>query len=70
MYIGGEQMFNLMVVRKKAKMTQSDLAKKVGVTRGTIANWESGTSNPSLEILLELSRMFEVSVDYLLGVER
>jgi len=55
-----------MLVRKKGKMTQSDLAKKLGVTRGTIANWESGTSNPSIEILLELSRMFEVSVDYLI----
>jgi len=55
-----------MLVRKKRKMTQSVLAKKLGVTRGTIANWESGTSNPSIEILLELSRMFEVSVDYLI----
>jgi len=55
-----------MVVRKKAKITQAELAAKLGVTRGTIANWESGTSNPSIEILLELSRLFEVSVDFLI----
>ena len=59
-------MINLMLVRKKKKMTQVDLAKRLGVTRGTIANWESGTSNPSIEILLELSRIFDVSVDYLI----
>jgi len=60
-------MFNLMIVRKKAKVTQVDLAKKLNVTRGTIANWETGISNPSIEMLLELSRMFKVSVDYLIG---
>jgi transcriptional regulator with XRE-family HTH domain len=58
-----------MLVRKKAKLTQSDLAKKLNVTRGTIANWENGTSNPSVEMLLELSRIFDVSVDYLIGKE-
>ncbi len=55
-----------MMVRKKAKLTQTELATKLGVTRGTIANWEARTSNPSIEILLELSRIFEVSVDYLI----
>ena len=62
-------MFNLMLVRKKAKLTQTELAEKLNVTRGTIANWESGTSNPNIEMLLELSRFFSVSVDYLIAKE-
>lgn len=58
-----------MLVRKKAKLTQTELAEKLNVTRGTIANWESGTSNPNIEMLLELSRFFSVSVDYLIAKE-
>ena len=59
-----------MIVRKKAKMTQTELAKKLGITRGTIANWELGTSNPSVDMLLKLSEIFNVTTDYLLEKEK
>ena len=62
-------MLNLMLERKKKKMTQSDLAKEIGVSRVSVARWETGESYPSISILLQLSEFFEVSVDYLLGKE-
>lgn len=52
--------------RKKRELTQEDLAKKLNVSRSTISSWENGRSYPDLEMLLILSKEFEISVDALL----
>lgn len=62
-------MLNLMYVRKKAKMTQQDLADTIGVNRVSVARWERGEYTPSIATMLKLSELFNVSVDYLLGRE-
>ncbi|MEN8906845.1 MAG: response regulator [Clostridiales bacterium] len=51
--------------RMKLKLTQKQLAKKLGVTRGTIANYESSQIPPNNQ-LVELANIFNVSIDYLL----
>lgn len=55
-------------LREKNKMTQSDLAKKLGITRSSVNAWEMGISTPSTQYLVELSHMFKISADYLLGI--
>ena len=53
-------------LRKANGMSQEQLAEKIGVSRQSISKWESGDSTPEMERLVELSRVFEVSTDYLL----
>ncbi len=55
-------------LREEKQMTQSDLAKKLGITRSSVNAWEMGISTPSTQYLFELSRLFNVSTDYLLGI--
>lgn len=50
-------------------LTQSQLAQLVFVSQDTISLWERGKSLPSLQDLIELVRVFNVSSDYLLGLE-
>ena len=56
-------------LREKLNMTQSELAKRLELTRASVNGWEMGLSIPSTPILAELSRTFNVSTDYLLGLE-
>ena len=58
---------NIMNLRKSAKLSQEQLAEKIGVTRQTISNWELGESSPDLKQGKELSNLFNVSLDDLTG---
>lgn len=49
-------------------MTQSALAKKLNVTRSTVNAWEMGISVPSTALLVDMSKLFHISTDYLLGL--
>lgn len=55
--------------RKKNGWSQEDLADKLGVSRQSVSKWESAQSVPDLQRILEMSRLFEVSTDYLLKDE-
>lgn len=57
----------LKTARRKSKLTQADLSKKVHTTKSTISNYENSHSNPSNEMLVLLSDALNVSTDYLLG---
>lgn len=57
-------------LREQKNITQSDLAKQLGITRSSVNAWEMGISVPSTQYIVELSNIFSVSTDYLLGVER
>lgn len=57
-------------VREKSQMTQSALAKRFGISRSAVNAWEMGISVPSAQYLVELSLLFGVSTDYLLGLDR
>lgn len=56
-------------LREQLGMTQSDLAKKLGITRSSVNAWELGISVPSTQYVVELAGIFKVSTDYLLGVK-
>lgn len=49
-------------------MTQTELAKRLGITRSSVNAWEIGISVPSTQYIVELAEIFHVSTDYLLGV--
>lgn len=53
-------------LRNKYKYTQTELATLVGVTKSTIAAYENDTRLPSYEVLIKLSHIFKVSLDYLM----
>ncbi|MFV0467245.1 MAG: helix-turn-helix domain-containing protein [Lachnospiraceae bacterium] len=53
-------------LRKRNGWSQEDLAEMINVSRQSVSKWESGTSIPDLEKILVLSKIFEVSTDYLL----
>lgn len=55
-------------LRKDMRITQAWLADRLGVTQQAVAKWEAGKSFPESEVLLELSRYFDVTIDYLMGV--
>jgi transcriptional regulator with XRE-family HTH domain len=58
-------------LRKISNLTQLELAKKLNITDKAISKWESNLGEPSIEMLLQLSKLFDVSIDYLLtGVNR
>ncbi|MBN1776074.1 MAG: helix-turn-helix domain-containing protein [Clostridiales bacterium] len=54
--------------RENAKMTARELAKHLGVSPTRLSNWESGTNRPRAEYISSISRILEVSTDYLLGI--
>ena len=55
-------------LRQRANFTQKELAKKLNITRSSVNAWEMGISAPSTQYVLELSDLFKVSTDYILGV--
>ncbi|MEG2322682.1 MAG: helix-turn-helix transcriptional regulator [Bacilli bacterium] len=55
-------------IRKNSNMTQSEFAKKLGITRSSINAWEMGISVPSTQYVVELANLFNVSTDYILGL--
>lgn len=61
---------NVMTLRKKRSLTQARLAEIAGATRASVALIESGTSNPTMEVLLKLSRALQVSFDELMSSPR
>ena len=60
----------LRELRKAKNISQQKLANIIGVSRSTIAMWETGASQPDNDMLLTLSKFFNVSIDYLLGNEQ
>lgn len=60
---------HLMSLRKQRGWSQEELGSQVGVTRQTVSKWEMGQSTPELEKLIELARLFDMSIDQLVGLE-
>lgn len=57
----------LKKIRQDKNLTQEDLAKKLNISRSNIANYENDKNMPSVDILEKLSKIFDCSIDYLLG---
>ena len=57
----------LKQLRAENQMTQVQLAEKLGVSKGTVAMWETDKCSPSFEMLAEMSDLFDRRMDYILG---
>ena len=60
---------NILALRRKAGLSQEQLAEQLEVTRQTISKWEGGHSVPDLEKLQAMCRVFGVTLDELTGTE-
>ena len=60
---------NLVTLRKMKNMTQEDIAEKIGVSRQSVAKWETGETVPDLDKCKILAEIFEVSLDDLANYE-
>ena len=59
----------IITLRKKAGWSQEELAVQLGVTRQSVSKWEGAQSVPDLDKVVQMSRLFGVSTDYLLKDE-
>jgi transcriptional regulator with XRE-family HTH domain len=59
----------LMQLRKERGFSQEELGNRVDVTRQTVSKWELGQTTPEMDKLIELARLFSVSIDELTGNE-
>ena len=58
----------LKELRKEKNLTQTDLANILKIKQQSYARYEADTSEPSYEMLVEIAKFFDVSTDYLLGI--
>ena len=58
---------NIKNYRKKSNMSQDDLAEKLGVSRQSISLWETGQTQPTIDNIIALAKIFNISSDMLLG---
>jgi len=56
----------LIALRKQNTMSQEDLGNAIGVSRQTVSKWEMGQTTPELNKLIQLSKLFDISLDELL----
>ena len=59
----------LMELREERNLTQNDIARAIDTSRTNIGRWEKGLNEPAASYLIKLAEFFEVSTDYLLGLE-
>ncbi len=60
----------LRTLRLKANMTQGQLAKRLNLTKSVISAYETDLRLPSYDVLIGISKIYNVSTDFLLGLER
>lgn len=56
-------------LRVEKNLLQKDLAKKLNIARNTVTQYEKNLARPSYEVLVAIAKYFNVSTDYLLGLE-
>lgn len=66
----GDIMNRIKELRKKYKMSQTELSQQLGIVQSTLSTWENNQFEPDSKALIAMSEIFNVSVDYLLGKEK
>ncbi|MBR5192428.1 MAG: helix-turn-helix transcriptional regulator [Clostridia bacterium] len=61
---------NLKSLRIENNIGQIELAKQIGVSKGIISLWENGLREPTMTSLILLAKYFNVSIDFLVGLEQ
>lgn len=57
----------LYELRRLKGISQEEIGEKINVSRQTISKWENGQTTPELEKLIELSKIFDIPIDELIG---
>lgn len=57
-------------LRENLGISQPELAKKIGVSKGTISFWENDINEPKASYIISLAKYFNVSADFLLGINK
>lgn len=60
----------LKKLRTQQQWTQELLAERIGVTKSAISTYENTLRLPTYDVMIKLARIFHVSTDYLLGIEK
>lgn len=58
----------LKELRKQKRLTQKQVADRIGLAVSAVSSYEAGNRYPSYDVLIKLARIFHVSTDYLLGM--
>jgi DNA-binding XRE family transcriptional regulator len=61
---------NIKILREEKQLSKSALARELNLSHTAILNWENGTSVPGIFTFIELAKFFDVSIDYLVGLEK
>merc|ERR1711941_85321 len=61
---------NIKLLRLERKLSQGDLSNILGISQTSIAHYEKGTRQPAIETLIQLSQLFNVTIESLLGIEK
>lgn len=56
----------IVQLRKKKRMSQSQLAKALGISPSAVGMYEQGRRVPTIDIIIAMAQLFEVSLDYLI----
>ena len=62
-------MIKISEYRKLKGISQKDLAEKLGISAGNLCEWEKGRIEPSINALIKISELLDISVDELIGKE-
>lgn len=60
----------IRLLRESMDLTQADLARMLGISRSGVNAWEMGLTVPSTPYIVELAKIFNISADYLLGIDQ
>lgn len=60
----------LRTLRLRKHFTQEQLAAKLGLTKSVVSAYETGLRLPSYDVLIHIAKIFNISTDYLLGLEQ
>ena len=60
---------NIKYLRKRAGYSQEQIARKLGITQGSVSLWEKGKTDPDTKTLVKLAQLFKVPMDYFLSDE-
>ena len=55
-------------IRTKNKMNQKSFAEKIGINQSTLSSYENGNAMPSVDVLLQIAKVFNISLDWLCGI--
>lgn len=60
---------NFKKLRQEAKLSQKDVAERLGIYQSNVSDWENDVSRPEYERLIQLTKLYDCSIAELLGIE-